>query len=395
VLEFEVAPGLALDRVVFSDLTRGAVNQRAPHLFVMTRESTVALLEANGKTLADCEGQCEVEVGRKLGADFIISGRLAQVGSTLLLTLRLFSTADGRLLGSGEARGKSSDELLEKFDAALERLVAHLGGAPASQPPPAQAGPKADPNGTMALLDSLLVKKRAPKADASPESHSIYDSLTFRKPATSAFEASSGIELVALAGSVLKSKRFEGRKVESFELARTETTVAAYARCVSAGACAAPATGGLCNWNSGRGDHPINCITWKEAAAFCKWMGGRLPTAPEFELAASSGEDRRFPWGEEEPGARACWAGEGSAVDKASPGTCRVGAFPAGDSKQGLKDLAGNVAEWTGTDHEKPGEKEYRGGSREAELAVLLYARLGLAQDAAKATPWLGFRCAR
>jgi len=70
VLEFELAQGVKIDRTYFSDLARGAVKKHAPQLFVMTRESTEALLQANGKTMADCTGECEVEVGRKLGADW-------------------------------------------------------------------------------------------------------------------------------------------------------------------------------------------------------------------------------------------------------------------------------------------------------------------------------------
>ena len=74
VLEFETAPGLKIGRTYFSDLARGVVHRKAPTLFVLTRERTEALLAADGKTMADCQGNCEVEVGRKLGADYIISG---------------------------------------------------------------------------------------------------------------------------------------------------------------------------------------------------------------------------------------------------------------------------------------------------------------------------------
>jgi formylglycine-generating enzyme required for sulfatase activity len=42
---------------------------------------------------------------------------------------------------------------------------------------------------------------------------------------------------------------------------------------------------------------PINCVTWHEAYAFCIWDGGFLPTEAEWELAASGGEERVFPYG--------------------------------------------------------------------------------------------------
>lgn len=138
VLEFELAPGVTIDRTYFSDLARAAAHRRVPHLLVMTRESTEVLLGSSGKQLVDCAGECEIEVGRKLGADFIASGRAAQIGSWLILTMRLFDTANGQLLESAEARGKSADELLEKADTAVallfDRLASHL-GAPAPAEP--------------------------------------------------------------------------------------------------------------------------------------------------------------------------------------------------------------------------------------------------------------------
>ena len=67
VLEFELAPGAkSIERICLSDRARTALHDAAPGLFVMTRESTESRVQANGKTMADCTGECEVEVGRKL-----------------------------------------------------------------------------------------------------------------------------------------------------------------------------------------------------------------------------------------------------------------------------------------------------------------------------------------
>jgi sulfatase modifying factor 1 len=91
---------------------------------------------------------------------------------------------------------------------------------------------------------------------------------------------------------------------------------------------------------------PINCITWFEAMAFCAWDGGYLPTEAEWNYAASGGsEQRAYPWSTPaSPLTIDCsYANYSSCVLT----TNRVGSeSPAGDSKWGQADLAGNVFEW-------------------------------------------------
>ena len=94
--------------------------------------------------------------------------------------------------------------------------------------------------------------------------------------------------------------------VGPFWIGRTEVTVEAFRRCLMAGACTRPhLTASNCNqWDKPL--HPINCIDWYQARAFCEWDQGRLPTADEWEFAAKGAQHRIFPWGDEPPtGARA------------------------------------------------------------------------------------------
>ena len=137
--------------------------------------------------------------------------------------------------------------------------------------------------------------------------------------------------------------------VGAFELGRTEVTVAQYARCVAADACPAIVPHPGCNQAaSDRGTHPANCVTWQGAQAFCVWIGARLPTEAEWEYAArSGGRDQRYPWGDE-PVSCAI-----ASIDSPLPGcgsgaTSPVRSRPAGRSAQGVYNLIGNVAEWTG-----------------------------------------------
>ena len=53
-------------------------------------------------------------------------------------------------------------------------------------------------------------------------------------------------------------------------------------------------------WTSSAGAterRPINCETWYEAAAFCIWDGGFLPSDAEWNYAAAGGSEQRvYPW---------------------------------------------------------------------------------------------------
>jgi formylglycine-generating enzyme required for sulfatase activity len=123
----------------------------------------------------------------------------------------------------------------------------------------------------------------------------------------------------------------------------------------------------------GRDDHPVVQISARDAAAFCKHHGMRLPTEAEWELAARGTDGRRFPWGDRPPartgpvsrrrgnfGVRPCCAADPSdGYAKTAP----VGSYPRGVSPYGLYDMAGNVWEWTASEFPgRPGMVALRGG---------------------------------
>jgi formylglycine-generating enzyme required for sulfatase activity len=138
--------------------------------------------------------------------------------------------------------------------------------------------------------------------------------------------------------------------VPAFELGRTPVTNAQYAAFVDEGGAEPPP-----HWPAPDG-HPVTFVDWHEAAAFAAWAGGRLPSEAEWEKAARGGDGRRWPWGDEDDPSRA-------AVGAGIRGTpSPVGAHPRGASPYGLQDMAGNVWEWTSSDH-GGGEYVLRGGS--------------------------------
>lgn len=103
-----------------------------------------------------------------------------------------------------------------------------------------------------------------------------------------------------------------------------------------------------------RMDHPVVHVSWNDAVAFCEWSGKRLLTEAEWEYACRAGlKNRLFPWGNNwtpKGETRAnIWEGDFPVKNTAEDGytgTAPVTSFPA--TKFGLKNIIGNVWEWTG-----------------------------------------------
>ena len=221
-----------------------------------------------------------------------------------------------------------------------------------------------------------------------------------------------------------------------------EVTVSSYKACSDSGRCKRAGStnesaditdkdrkvlDSLCNIRDpdGRGKHPINCVDWEMADKFCHEQGGRLPTEAEWEFAARGPDGRKYPWGDDDPGAghlNACgkecvaWGQKNGIEEKAMydvddgfPNTAPVGSFPKGASRYGVKDVVGNVWEWTADwygayakdeskDPKGPAdgaERVIRGGSWNGSYASWVRPTFRYKAEPTKRSYGIGFRCAK
>lgn len=94
---------------------------------------------------------------------------------------------------------------------------------------------------------------------------------------------------------------------------------------------------------------PINQVSWYGAAAYCEWVGARLPTEAEWEYAARGIDGRIYPWGNERPSSLRANFGISdrlAIINSVFSPLQRVDALPDGASPFGVFGMAGGVAEW-------------------------------------------------
>jgi formylglycine-generating enzyme required for sulfatase activity len=175
----------------------------------------------------------------------------------------------------------------------------------------------------------------------------------------------TGLSWVFLRGGEFTMGSVEGRGTEEEKppvqvaipdlwMTRSEVTVEQYGRCVRAGKCRLKPSSDRklprdCNLDRGdRLDHPMNCVDWQMAADYCTWAGGRLPSESEWEYAARGmGGEREYPWGDEPVTCDRAHLTRDEQGRRCEPrGTVPVCSKPAGNTPQGLCDMAGNVLVW-------------------------------------------------
>ena len=84
-----------------TELGRGVVAREARGSFdVITNENLVDLLRAHDTTLEKCQGECETETGRLLGAEIVVTGTIAKVFGEYSVIIKAHRTSPPSLLGT-------------------------------------------------------------------------------------------------------------------------------------------------------------------------------------------------------------------------------------------------------------------------------------------------------
>ena len=211
-----------------------------------------------------------------------------------------------------------------------------------------------------------------------------------------------------------------------FYMQRFAVSVRQYHWCVVFGPCDAAevATGGYFTaeerdpWHAilahrAADERPVTGNTWRGAATYCDWIGGRLPTEAEWEYAARGGAlQRRYPWGDEPPtcGHAVFGGGTGGKCDVDGPTSASLHRTYGQDRVTNLLHQAGNTWEWTADwyaedyygrspSHDPKGPESgsgrvQRGGGFSDDDPEVLRAAFRAQMDPEMQMPDVGFRCA-
>lgn len=118
------------ERMVLTDILRQIAVTTLPNYMgytIMTRENINVMLPP-GKAIEDCEGECLVETGKNISADYVAQARAGKFGTNLTVTVELYETASGKLMSSYVCQGADAMELMSEIKKRTPSLFSIIKG---------------------------------------------------------------------------------------------------------------------------------------------------------------------------------------------------------------------------------------------------------------------------
>jgi formylglycine-generating enzyme required for sulfatase activity len=363
---------------------------------IMNRENIFTILKDKKVDLSKCEGpECEVEYGRLLQADKLITSNIIFSGGTFFIKLKIYdvSSATMEKSVSRECKGCDFSGLRKSVQDAARDLL----GKQVSIPKPSLEK-------IQASAESEVGKEILPQGTKGGPMVLI-----------PAGEFMMGCNASMDYQCENNENPYHRIYLDNYYINKYEVTNAEYRNCVAAGGCKEP-EGEDRYRNLSWDNHPVVGVSWFYAADYCKWAGKRLPTEAEWEKAARGTDGRVYPWGYENANcnyAVICQLTSNRSwnygCDRKS--TWPVGSKPNGASPYGVMDMAGNVGEWVndwyGEDYynNSPAQnplgsrsgknRVLRGGSWYSDPYALRTSSRQLNSEPERKSEDLGFRCVR
>ncbi len=239
-------------------------------------------------------------------------------------------------------------EVLKSLKAKVRRVRQRRDGtsAPARQEPAAPAKPPAELATPAAPVPAVIPR---------PDMAAVISRLGIPADRLMVNEKDGSVLVLVPEGEFLAggNHTLEGGEpfkvtLPAYYIGLTTVTNAQYARFVKETGSRAPnfADGGTLKWKSGGfpdelADHPVVCVDWVDASAYCCWAGLRLPSELEWEKASRGTDGREYPWGNAWDASKCR-----NAKNQGSEETAPVLAYPEGASPWGCLQMSGNVWEW-------------------------------------------------
>jgi len=233
-------------------------------------------------------------------------------------------------------------EVLKSLKAKVRRVRQRRDGAsaPAKKEPLAPAKPPAEPGKPAAPVSSVICR---------PDMASVISRFGIPADRLMVNEKDGSVLVLVSEGEFLAGENppFKVR-LPAYYIGLTTVTNAQYARFVKETGHRAPEGADLRppKWKGGGfpdelADHPVACVDWVDASAYCCWAGLRLPSELEWEKASRGIDGREYPW-DNAWDASKCR----NAKNRGSEETAPVLGYPEGASTWGCLQMSGNVSEW-------------------------------------------------